>query len=103
MRVLFAAAALGVAAVSAVRAQDISSDAGTAQFQYLDMLVFARPAGLAGAYTSLAQGLDAVGYNPAGLSKMDPVEAVSATMRYHMLGIGSGNVTYGYPGEGANS
>jgi hypothetical protein len=84
-------------------AQGISDRAGTAQFQYLDMLVFARPAGLAGAYTALAQGVDAVGTNPSGVSKMDSGRSISGTMRYHLLGVASGNVTYGYPGSTGRS
>jgi len=83
-----------------VRAQDFSEKAGTAEFQYLETLVFARPAGLAGAYTSLAQGLDAVGYNPAGLSKLEGSRSVAATFRYHLLEIASGNATYAYVGAG---
>ncbi|MDB5047017.1 MAG: hypothetical protein JWO30_88 [Fibrobacteres bacterium] len=86
-----------------VSAQDYSDRAGTAEFQYLETLIFARPAGLAGAYTSLAQGLDAVGYNPAGVSRSEQVRSVSGTMRYHFLGVSSGNVTYGYPGMGGIS
>lgn len=80
-------------------AQDYSERAGTAEFQYLETLVFARPAGLAGAYTSLAHGLDAVGYNPAGLSKSENLRSVAATFRYHMLEVSSGNATYAYPGS----
>jgi hypothetical protein len=74
-------------------------DAGTAEFQYLDILVFARPAGLAGAYTAAAQGVDAVGYNPAGVAKAEPGRTVSGTFRYHFLDIASGNASYAYPGE----
>lgn len=84
-------------------AQDYSDKAGTAEFQYLETLLFARPAGLAGAYTSLAQGLDAVGYNPAGLSKTENLRSVAATFRYHMLEVASGNATYAYPGAGGMS
>lgn len=73
--------------------------AGTAEFQYIETLVFARPAGLAGAYTAAAQGIDAVGYNPAGVAKADPGRTVSGTFRYHLLEIASGNATYLYPGE----
>jgi hypothetical protein len=97
--------ALGLAAlfsISAlpVSAQDYSDKAGTAEFQYLETLIFARPAGLAGAYTSLAQGVDAVGYNPAGVSKSEQARSVAGTVRYHFLDVTSGNVTYGYPGAG---
>lgn len=97
-------AALGAAFLcGAASAQGLNEDAGTAQFQYLDMLVFARPAGLAGAYTSLASGIDAVGYNPAGVSRPDTARMISGTMRYHLLGVGSGNVTYGFPGATGRS
>ncbi len=81
-------------------AQEYSDRVGTAEFQYLETLVFSRPAGLAGAYTSLAQGLDAVGYNPAGVSKSEGARTVAGTFRYHFLDIASGNASYAYPGAG---
>ncbi len=84
-------------------AQDFADGAGTSEFQYLETLVFARPAGLAGAYTALAQGLDAVGYNPAGVSRSEAVRSVSGTFRYHFLEVSSGNATYAYPGAGGMS
>jgi hypothetical protein len=89
--------------VTAGLAQDFSDGAGTSEFQYLETLIFARPAGLAGAYTSLAQGIDAVGYNPAGVSKSEGARSVSGTFRYHFLNVSSGNATYGYPGAGGMS
>jgi hypothetical protein len=79
-------------------AQEYSGQAGTAEFQYLETLVFSRPAGLAGAYTSLAQGIDAVGYNPAGVSRADNHRVVAGTFRYHLLDVASGNASYAYPG-----
>lgn len=88
---------------SAVVAQDFSDRSGTAEFQYLDNLVFARPAGLAGAYTAMAQGIDAVGYNPAGVSRSGPTRSVAGTLRYHFLDIASGNATYAYPGASGMS
>ena len=72
---------------------------GTAEFQYIETLVFARPAGLAGAYTAAAQGIDAVGYNPAGIAKDEPGRVFSGTFRYHMLSVASGNASYAFPGE----
>lgn len=80
-------------------AQDIADNAGTAEFQFLETLIYARPAGLAGAYTSLAQGEDAVGYNPAGLSKLESIRSISATLRRHLTDVTSGNVTYAFPGS----
>lgn len=80
------------------QSQDIDRDAGTSEFQFLETLVYARPAGLAGAYTSLAQGEDAIGYNPSGLSKQSDARTVSGTFRYHLLNVGSGNLTYAFPG-----
>jgi hypothetical protein len=83
--------------------QDFSSSPGTAEFQYIGNLIYARPAGIAGAYTSLAQGLDAIGSNPAGLSKSEPIRSISGTFRYHFLDVSSGNATYGFPGDGGRS
>ena len=87
-----------LAGASAVSAQDVSDRAGTAEFQYIETLIFARPAGLAGAHTAAAQGIDAVGYNPAGIAKADPGRTVSGTFRYHFLDIASGNASYAFPG-----
>lgn len=92
------ASALILGAMLAPWAQDFRSRAGTAEFQYLDNLVFARPAGLAGAYSALAQGVDAVGYNPAGVSRAERSRVVAGTFRYHFLEVASGNATYGFPG-----
>ncbi len=88
---------------SLITAQFFSGGPGTAEFQYIETLIYARPAGIAGAYTSLAQGLDAIGYNPAGLSKTDAIRSISGTFRYHFLDVSSGNVTYGFPGESGRS
>jgi hypothetical protein len=71
---------------------------GTAEFQYIETLVFARPAGVAGAYTAAAAGIDAVGFNPAGVGKAEPGRSVSGTFRYHFLEVASGNASYAYPG-----
>ncbi len=92
-------ALLVVVGIALAPAQDYSDGAGTAEFQYLETLIFARPAGLAGAYTSLAQGVDAVGYNPAGVSKSESGRTVAGTFRYHFLDVTSGNATYGFPGS----
>ena len=94
-----AAGLICIFAAPSLRAQDVDEGAGTAEFQYLETLIYARPAGLAGAYTSLAQGEDAIGYNPAGLSKLESIRSVSATIRYHMVDVTSGNVTYAFPGS----
>ncbi len=94
-----ALSALGAALGLCVPAfAEIADRAGTAEFQYLETLIYARPAGLAGAYTSLAQGEDAVGYNPAGLSRLEPLRSVSGTFRYHFAEVASGNITYVFPG-----
>lgn len=85
---------------SASMSQDVPDGAGTAEFQFLETLIYARPAGMAGAYTSLARGEDAVGYNPAGLSRLETVRSISGTVRYHLLDVSSGNVTYAFPGAG---
>ena len=91
-------AALSLGGWAPLAAQDIPDGAGTAEFQYIETLIYARPAGLAGAYTSLARGADAVGYNPAGLSKLEGARSFSGTLRYSFLDVTSGNVTYAYPG-----
>lgn len=92
--------ALGLGLPASLPAQDFSDRAGTAEFQYLGILIFARPAGMAGAYTSLAEAEDAIGYNPAGLSRLERPRSFSGTFRYHMVEVSSGNVTYAFPGSG---
>lgn len=95
-----ALAAVLVAGVSVtlVSAADVADRAGTAEFQHLETLISARPAGLAGAYTSLSQGEDAIGYNPAGLSKLESIRSIAATLRYHTVEVTSGSFAYAFPG-----
>lgn len=80
-------------------AQDVPQRTGAAEFQYIETLVFARPAGLAGANTAAAQGIDAVGYNPAGIAAGAPGRSVAGTFRYQFMDIASGNASYAYPGR----
>ncbi len=89
-----------VALVGNAFAQDIGSRTGTAEFQYIESIVHARAASLAGAYTSVAEGPEAVGYNAAGVGRT-AYSQVAASIRYHWLGITSGNVTYAFPGSGS--
>lgn len=99
IRQKFYATLIVLSALSFSEAQISSDGPGTAEFQYIGNLIYARPAGIAGAYTSLAQGLDAIGYNPAGLSKSDSARSISGTVRYHFLDVTSGNATYAFPGD----
>lgn len=94
---VFALLAALLLPASPARAQDIAEYAGTTEFQYLQNLIYARPAALAGSYSALAEGLDAIGSNPAGLARIQN-RFFSGTLRYHQLGITTGNATYSYPG-----
>jgi hypothetical protein len=72
MRRALAAAAL-LAAAPAARA--LQSNVGTASAQFLTIGAGARSLGLAGAYTSIAEGPDAIYWNPAGLATLTGAEA----------------------------
>ena len=71
-----------------------SADIGTEEFQGIEVLPSARPAGLAGAYTALGEGISAIGYNPAGLVHEDGHSLYSGSLRYQPDGANAGEVAY---------
>ncbi len=75
------------------------STAGTEEFPGLQINSSARPAGLAGAYTSLAEGVSAIGFNPAGLAQGDagPYQYYSGSLRLHPDAANAGQVAYSRP------
>lgn len=74
MRTAILAALLGAAAP----ARAIQTDVGAAAAQFLQIGGGARSLGMAEAYTAVADGPDAVHWNPAGLSRMTRLEATYA-------------------------
>ena len=77
-----------------VFSQSWTTGPGTAEFEFIRSIEHGRAAGLVGAITSLAEGPDAIGYNPAGiaLDKSSPQAALSG--RYLFAGVATGNLAY---------
>jgi hypothetical protein len=69
-------AVLGVSA----HAGDINSSAGTSAFSFLKINVGARPVGLGGAFTGLANDISSLYYNPAGIATL---EGTNYILGYH--------------------
>jgi hypothetical protein len=69
-------------AVSALGAEDIFKDAGTAGLVFLKIGVGARASGLAGAYSAVADKSTAVFWNPAGLANLKGMDASFAHDQY---------------------
>ncbi len=73
-----------------------SADIGTEEFQGLQIISAARPAGLAWSYTALGDGVDAVGINPAGLAR-ESARIFYGSLRYHPDLADAGEVAYSQP------
>ena len=69
---------------------------GTQEFVGIDLVVQARPAGLAGAYVAMGEGTSAIGINPAGLMH-ETGRDYSGTIRYHPDAANAGAVAYSRP------
>ena len=74
-----------------------SGDAGTTDMSAITLVAAARPAGLAGAYSALADGASAIGINPAGLAR-ESGQHFSGSVRPDMVRVGS--VAYTRPAYG---
>jgi len=72
---------------------EISDKAGTEEFSFVSVTAYARPAGLAGAYTALAEGMDAVASNPAGLALQKKGYWSSLGFKKNILDVNSGELT----------
>jgi hypothetical protein len=91
-------AALPVVLALCVQAWPQFSDgAGTAELTAITIVPAARPAGLAGAYSALAEGASSIGVNPAGLAR-ESGQHFSGSVRPDMVRVGS--VAYTRPGFG---
>ena len=71
-------ALLAVLLAAAAPARALQTDVGTAAAQFLQIGAGARALGMGEAYTAVAEGPDAVYWNPAGLSRMKRPEAAYA-------------------------
>jgi hypothetical protein len=74
--------------------------AGTEEFPFLSMVSYARPAGLAGAYMALAEGIDAIGTNPAGLALLEKEKRISTGLKKSFLEVHNGEFSYPFTGPG---
>jgi hypothetical protein len=74
-----------------------SQEAGTGELTAITIVPAARPAGLAGAYSALAEGSSSIGINPAGLSR-ESGQNFSGSVRPDMARVGS--VAYSRPAFG---
>ena len=70
---------------------------GTEEFPGLQIISAARPAGVAGAYTALAEGVSSIGINPAGLANEDAGQYYSGSLRLHPDAADGGQVAYSRP------
>jgi len=76
----------------------ISDNAGTANGNFLNLATDARGAALGDSVVSMAEGADAVRWNPAALSGLQEKE-VSATDVIYYQGVNVGNIAAAYPLE----
>ncbi|MFC1585067.1 hypothetical protein ACFL5V_05935 [Fibrobacterota bacterium] len=93
--VFFAVLSLGLCPVFGEIAHE---RAGTEEFPFLSTSSFARPAGLAGAHTTLAEGIDAIGSNPAGLAHKPKGKRVLTGFKKTFIDVNSGAISYQFPG-----
>jgi hypothetical protein len=73
------------------------SSAGTGEMEAITQVAAARPAGLAGAYSALAEGASGIGINPAGLAR-ESGQHFSGSVRPDLVRVGS--VAYTRPAYG---
>ncbi len=83
-----------LAETSIVHASETDANAGTRDFSFIEIMTPARTMALAEANVAVAEGIDAIGSNPAGLTKMEGERALAGTFRFLTLGSTGGQVTY---------
>src|SRR5215217_8781261 len=82
-----------LAACAPARAQ-FGEQAGTSDMAGIRVLTAPRPAGLAGAYSALADGADGIGINPAGLARETGTH-YTGSFRHDVINAGSVAYTWG--------
>jgi hypothetical protein len=90
-------AALCLLAALALPVRAHSGAAGPGEFAAIAVVPAARPAGLAGAWSALAEGAGSIGLNPAGLAR-ESGRHFSGSLRPDLVRVGS--VAYTVPGYG---
>jgi len=76
----------------------ISNNAGTTNGDFLNIATDARGVALGDSVVSMAEGVDAVRWNPAGLSSLTEKEAAATEILYYQ-GVSIQNVGFAYPLE----
>jgi len=74
----------------------VNDNAGTSGFAFFKLACSARVSALGGAFTGLADDLNAVFYNPAGLVRL-PSKQVQATYMNYFDGVHCGSAVFAYP------
>jgi len=87
---------LAVAAILGIASSSEANNVGTTGAAFLKIGLGARPAALGGSYVAVADDLNAIHYNPAGLSQLDKTE-VSATYLNYFQDINYGFVAGAVP------
>src|SRR5215217_5390492 len=82
-----------LAACAPARAQ-FGEQAGTSDMAGIRVLTAPRPAGLAGAYSALADGADGIGINPAGLAR-ESGRHYTGSFRHDLINAGSVAYSWG--------
>jgi hypothetical protein len=95
-RALFTAipAVLGIFLAPKSWSQSVDANAGTRNFAFIEVMTSAKSMGLAENQVAHAEGTDAIGVNPAGLSRAAAGRSISATMRYFDWGEAGGQIGY---------
>ena len=76
-----------------------AGEIGNNVFTFLEIGEGAKPAGMAGAYTALANDVYSIHWNPAGLGKLTCQEISTSYLSY-IVGINSGCLSYALPTSG---
>lgn len=76
-----------------------SSAGGKTAFAVLEVAEDARPAGMSGAYTAVADDVSALHWNPAGLGKINRQQASASYLNY-IVDINTGSLAYAVPAWG---
>jgi len=71
-------------------------NAGTRDFAFIQVMTPAKTMGLAEANTVLGEGTDAIGSNPAGLSRATSSRTLAGTLRFWTLGESGGQIAYSF-------
>ncbi|MES2201692.1 MAG: PorV/PorQ family protein [candidate division FCPU426 bacterium] len=87
---------MSAALLLALASQAFASGSGVTGFNSLKLLRGARPAGMAGAFTAVADDVNALLYNPAGLNELRDVQIGASHMEW-LDGVKDDSIALGFP------